>query len=65
MSISDLYDRDFRDRNVDHFAAIVRVAMSDGLINGAERAFLDRLAQKLDISESEYKRKCLLSSFPF
>ena len=55
MSISDLYDRDFRDRNVDHFAAIVRVAMSDGLINGAERAFLDRLAQKLDISESEYK----------
>ena len=47
MSISDLFDSGFRKRNKDHFAAIVRVAMSDGVINDAERAFLDRLATRL------------------
>ena len=44
MSISDLFDSGFKKRNEDHFAAIVRVAMSDGVINDAEKAFLDRLA---------------------
>jgi hypothetical protein len=43
MSISDLFDSGFKKRNEDHFAAIVRVAMSDGVINDAEKAFLDRL----------------------
>jgi uncharacterized membrane protein YebE (DUF533 family) len=55
MSISDLFDSGFRKRNADHFAAIVRVAMSDGVINDAEKAFLDRLAVRLDIGELEYK----------
>jgi len=55
MSISDLFDSGFKKRNEDHFAAIVRVAMSDGVINDAERQFLDRLARKLDISELDYK----------
>ena len=55
MSISDLYSNSFRERNRDHFAAIVRVALSDGLINDEEKAFLDRLAKNLDISESEYE----------
>lgn len=55
MSISDLFESGFRKRNEDHFAAIVRVAMSDGIINDAERAFLDRLASRLDISDSDYK----------
>ncbi|MEM7380628.1 MAG: TerB family tellurite resistance protein, partial [Bacteroidota bacterium] len=32
MSILDLFDSGFRKRNQDHFAAIVRVAMSDGVI---------------------------------
>jgi len=55
MSISDLYDSGFRKRNGDHFAAIVRVAMSDGVITDSEREFLDRLATNLDISETDYK----------
>lgn len=55
MSISDLFESGFKKRNEDHFAAIVRVAMSDGVINDAEKAFLDRLATRLDISDSEYK----------
>ena len=55
MSISDLFDSGFRKRNEDHFAAIVRVAMDDGVITDDEKAFLDRLARNLDISESDYK----------
>ncbi|MHA7842019.1 MAG: tellurite resistance TerB family protein [Winogradskyella sp.] len=55
MSISDLFDSGFKKRNEDHFAAIVRVAMSDGVINDAEKAFLDRLATRLEISEIDYK----------
>jgi len=55
MSISDLFESGFKKRNEDHFAAIVRVAMSDGIINEAEKAFLDRLATRLDITETDYK----------
>ncbi|WP_299524702.1 TerB family tellurite resistance protein [Winogradskyella sp.] len=55
MSISDLFESGFKKRNEDHFAAIVRVAMSDGVINDAEREFLDRLAIRLDITEHDYK----------
>ncbi|WP_046757744.1 tellurite resistance TerB family protein [Kordia jejudonensis] len=55
MSISDLYSSGFRERNQDHFAAIVRVAMSDDVITDEEKAFLDRMARSLDISESDYK----------
>ncbi len=55
MSILDLYDSGFRKRNVNHFAAIVRVAMSDGIISDEEKAFLDRLARNLDITENQYK----------
>jgi uncharacterized tellurite resistance protein B-like protein len=56
MSISDLFDGGFRKRNGDHFAAIVRVAMSDGIINDAEKAFLDRLAIRLNINEHDYEK---------
>ncbi|WP_296380240.1 TerB family tellurite resistance protein [Winogradskyella sp.] len=55
MSFSDLFESGFKKRNEDHFAAIVRIAMSDGIINEAEQAFLDRLATRLDITEREYK----------
>lgn len=55
MSILDLFDSGFKKRNEDHFAAIVRVAMDDGIITDEEKAFLDRLARNLDISESTYK----------
>ncbi|WP_298508813.1 TerB family tellurite resistance protein [uncultured Kordia sp.] len=55
MSISDLYSSGFRKRNQSHFAAIVRIAMSDDVITDDEKAFLDRMARNLDISESNYK----------
>ncbi|SDB59929.1 Uncharacterized conserved protein, tellurite resistance protein B (TerB) family [Flavobacteriaceae bacterium MAR_2010_188] len=55
MSFSDLFDSGFRQRNQDHFAAIVRVAMDDGSISDEEKKFLDRLAVNLDISDSDYK----------
>ena len=56
MSISDLFDSEFKKRNEDHFASIVRVAMDDGVISPEEKAFLDRLAHNLDISESDYQQ---------
>ncbi|MDC6350328.1 TerB family tellurite resistance protein [Zeaxanthinibacter sp. PT1] len=56
MGFLDLFDSGFRKRNQDHFAAIVRVAMSDGIISGEEKMFLDRLAANLHISEDEYNK---------
>ncbi len=53
-SIKELYDSGFQKRNKDHFAAIVRVAMSDGVIKEGERSFLRRLAHRLHISDHEY-----------
>ena len=55
MSISDLYSSGFQKRNQSHFAAIVRVAMSDDVITDEEKAFLDRMARNLDVSEDDYK----------
>lgn len=55
MSFADLFDSGFKKRNEDHFAAIVRVAMDDGIITEEEKTFLDRLARKLDIGENDYK----------
>jgi len=55
MAIADLFDTGFRKRNKDHFAAIVRVAMSDGIINEAEKEFLDGLALKLNIDKQDYR----------
>ncbi len=54
MSFSELFESGFKKRNEDHFAAIVRVAMSDNVITDDEKAFLDRLATSLDITESDY-----------
>ena len=54
MSFSDLFDSEFKTRNKGHFSAIVRVALADGQIAPQEKTFLDKLAGKLDISESEY-----------
>ncbi|MBT8305153.1 MAG: TerB family tellurite resistance protein [Bacteroidia bacterium] len=56
MSIIDIFDSGFRKRNQSHFAAIVRIAMSDGVITDEEHAFLDRLAKRLDLSEADYKK---------
>lgn len=56
MSISDLFDSGFRERNRGHFASIVRVALDDHDISEAEQKFLDTLASRLDISNEEYEQ---------
>ena len=53
MSISNLYTNGFKSRNRDHFAAIVRVALADGVISKEEEAFINRTAINLEIEESE------------
>ena len=55
MSISNLFSSGFKKRNKSHFAAIVRVAMADGVITEEEKAFLMRLADNLEINEADYK----------
>jgi uncharacterized tellurite resistance protein B-like protein len=54
MSISDLFDSGFKNRNKGHFSAIVRVAMENGHLSTEERHFLDKLAKELEISQEEY-----------
>jgi uncharacterized tellurite resistance protein B-like protein len=53
MSISNLYSSGFKTRNRDHFAAIVRVALSDNVMTPEEEAFINRLAIYLEIEEEE------------
>jgi hypothetical protein len=54
MSISDLFDSEFKARNKGHFSAIVRVALADGDFSTEEKEFLDKLAIQLEISREEY-----------
>ncbi|MDW5290847.1 TerB family tellurite resistance protein [Formosa sp. PL04] len=56
MSYSKLFGSGFTERNKDHFAAIVRLAMDDGVISDDEKAFLDRLARNLHINEHDYAK---------
>lgn len=55
MSISDLFDSEFKSRNKGHFSAIVRVAIADGDLSIEEKTFLDKLAVRLEISRDEYE----------
>jgi len=55
MSFSDLFDSEFKQRNKGHFSAIVRVALADGIVHPEEKSFLDKLATRLEISETEYE----------
>lgn len=55
MSIADLFDSEFKNRNKGHFSAIVRVALADGVATPEEKSFLDKLASQLDMSPDEYQ----------
>jgi uncharacterized tellurite resistance protein B-like protein len=55
MSISDLFDSEFKTRNKGHFSAIVRVAITDGNVSEQEKNFLEKLALKLEISKEEFE----------
>ena len=54
MSFSDLFDSEFKTRNKGHFSAIVRVAIADGDMTSEEKQFLDKLKNRLEISDEEY-----------
>lgn len=55
MSISDLYSSGAHKRDLGHFANIVKLALADDIITEGEQRLLDRMARRLDISESDYK----------
>jgi uncharacterized tellurite resistance protein B-like protein len=55
MSFSDLFDSEFKSRNKGHFSAIVRVAIADGDLSAEEKQFLDKLKNRLEISDAEYE----------
>ena len=55
MSISDLFDSEFKARNKGHFSAIVRVAITDGNVSAEEKHFLEKLAITLEISKEEFE----------
>ena len=65
MSFSNLYSSGFKQRNRDHFASIVRIALSDGVISKEEEAFINRTAINLEIEEQEVETiKADLDSYP-
>lgn len=55
MAISDLYPTGLHEKNVGHFASIVRLALRDGKIDEDEHKLLKRLAERLDITLLEFK----------
>ena len=65
MSFSNLYTSGFKTRNRDHFAAIVRVALADGIISSEEEAFINRTAINLEIDENEVAEiKANINDYP-
>jgi uncharacterized tellurite resistance protein B-like protein len=51
--MSNIFTSNFKNRNRDHFASIVRVALSDNIITDEERRFINRLAILLEIEPDE------------
>ena len=55
MSIIDLYHSGSQGRNLAHFAAIATLAAVDGAVNPEEKKLLDSFADKLNITDEQYK----------
>src|SRR5690606_2741570 len=55
MSFVDLYLSGSQGRNLAHFAAIATLAAVDGAVNLEEKKLLDSFANKLNITEEEYR----------
>jgi len=55
MSISDLYPTGLHQRNIGHFATIVKLALLDNKITADEHTLLNRLAIRLDITPVEFE----------
>lgn len=56
MAISDLYASGAHKKEIGHFANIVKLALSDNIISENEQALIDRMASKLNITETEYNK---------
>lgn len=56
MSISDLYSSGAHEKEISHFANIVKLALSDGIIVEKEQVLIDRMARRLNITEVEYTK---------
>lgn len=54
MAISDLYTSGAHQRNLSHFANIVKLAVADEVIVKEEQELIDRLKRRLDITDTEY-----------
>ena len=55
MPIVDLYRHSAKRKNMAHFATLASLAAVDGEFNPHEKKLIDRFADKLDITEAEYK----------
>jgi len=55
MAISDIYSTGLHQRNIGHFANIVKLALLDKKIDLKEHKLLKKLALKLDIQKEEFK----------
>lgn len=55
MSISEIYESSEQKSNNTHFAAIANIALADGQMNDEESNLLLQFANKLNISEHQYK----------
>ncbi len=55
MPIVDLYRHSAKRKNMAHFATLASLAAVDGELNPNEKKLIDRFADKLDITEAEYK----------
>lgn len=55
MGISDRYMSEGLRRNISHFANIVRIAYSDGVITEEEIIFLQKVAKKYSIEDDKFK----------
>ena len=65
MSFSELYTPGFKSRNRDHFAAIIKIALADGIISKEEESFINRTAINLEIEDSEViEIKANIDSYP-
>ncbi len=54
MAISDLYSSGKHKQEIGHFASIVKLAKSNGIISEGEQKLLDSASKKLNINEIEY-----------
>ena len=55
MGISDVYMSEGLKRNISHFANIVRIAYSDGVVTEEEILFLQKVAKKYNIEDDKFK----------